>query len=70
MPKINDIVKFVNPLTEAAEFCRQHNITGVVVRSIMGVWEINTGFSYYIYAKQSEIEVIVTSSEIPVPEDV
>lgn len=69
MPDKYDIVKFVNPITEAAQFCMKHGITGVIISVQDGLFEINTGFYYTIFARSHEIAIVVSRSEVPIPED-
>lgn len=68
-PKITDIIKFVVANSEAAEFCMSRGITGKVVEMVNGTLEIDTGFGYFIYANNSDVEVVASQSDVPHPED-
>ncbi len=69
MPKITDIVKFVNADTEAAAFCCDRGITGKIISVVNGLYEIDVGFNYTIYSAATNLLVVASQLEIPIPED-
>jgi hypothetical protein len=68
---IGDIVKFNDLATyEAATFCRDKGITGRIVREEAGLFAIDVGFSYEVFAKPDQLVLVTTSDKIPHPIDV
>lgn len=71
--KIGDIVRFNGRSCEAVAFCSQHNITGAIVNlppTCHGLFAVEVGFDYTIYAPPDEIKLVVSRSAIPLLEDV
>lgn len=66
-----DIVAFNNSATHtAAVFCRKRGICGKVIREESGLFAIDAGFDYEIFAKHDQLVVIAARNEIPYPIDV
>jgi hypothetical protein len=68
---IGDIVKFNDDaICRAAIFCREHGITGKIVNEQYGVYTIDTGFQYLVYARLHQLDKIVGQKDIPEAMDV
>lgn len=69
--KNNDLVRFVNPRSEAGNFCKAYDLSLRVVdikRICDGCDEmaiVDAGLGYNIYAFKDELELVVESSLVP-----
>ena len=62
---IDNIVNFrENANFLAAQWCREHHLSGKVISEELGRLQIDVGLSYNIYASIDQIQVIAESGEL------
>lgn len=63
---LRDIVRFnENADCRAARFCHERGITGKIIQEKLGVFAIDVGFDYLVYARPHQIDKVIERSEIP-----
>jgi len=61
-----DIIRFTDDADcRAAVFCRNHGITGKVISEVHGIYTIDVGFYYLIYARPHQLTRIIGRQDIP-----
>ena len=68
---VGDIVAFTGDVSHTAgTFCLNRGITGRIVRQESGLYVLDMGLSYEIYARPENLKCVAAKHEIPEPIDV
>jgi len=68
---IGDIVAFSDGVDHiAGVFCKDKGITGRIIRRDQGMFVVDTGFTYEVFARPEHLKLIAAGNEIPEPLDV